>query len=463
MQLLHYVGYFLLVSHSSQPPPAPVTLVIAFLSKMWLNGIIYRRDKKMRYKYVVFDVDGTLLNTEESILQSFQKTLRECAGIEKERAELTFCLGITGAAALKRLGIGNEEEILSQWKDNMSALNDLVHVFDGVEMLLKRLRDRGVRMGIVTSRSRAEYERDFLRLGLDGYFDTVVCEEDTTCHKPEAEPLECYRKKTGARPEEVLYIGDSIYDMECAAAANTACGLALWGAGGVKHIHADYYFPDPASVLSVLDRLEAENEGRKWLSWAMELQFIAQAGITYTKDRFDLERFERIRELSGEIMGSYTGLSKELVTDLFCSETGFQTPKLDTRAAIIEDGKILLVKEKNGCYSMPGGWVDVNKTVGENVVKETLEEAGLTVVPVRVVALHDKNLHNPPAFAYGVCKVFFLCEIVEGEFTENIETVESGWFSPDELPVLAEDRNTKEQIQMCFDAYADQNWKTVFE
>ena len=417
----------------------------------------------MRYQYIVFDVDGTLLNTEEAILQSFQKTLRDGAGIEKECSELTFCLGITGAAALNRLGIGNEEELLSQWKENLTALRDYVCVFDGMELLLKRLQAEGVHMGIVTSRSRAEYEEDFTRLGLYGYFDTVVCEEDTVNHKPEAEPLDFYMRKTGARPEEVLYIGDSIYDMECACAAKAACGLALWGAGGVKHIHADYYFPDPASVLSVLERLEAEDEGRKWLSWAMELQFIAQAGITYTKDSYDLERFERIRELSREIMSSYTGLSGEKVTDLFCSETGFQTPKLDTRAAIIENGKILLVKEKDGRYSMPGGWVDVNKTVGENAVKETKEESGLTVVPVRVVALHDMGRHNKQLFAYGVCKVFFLCEIVEGKFAENIETVESGWFSPDELPVLSEDKNTKAQVEMCFDAYADKNWKTVFD
>ena len=417
----------------------------------------------MRYHHIVFDVDGTLLDTEKAILQSFQKTLREHAGIEKELSELSFCLGITGAAALKRLETGHEEEILLQWKENLAALRAFVRVFDGIELLLKRLRADGFQLGVVTSRCRAEYERDFMRLGLDGYFDTVVCEEDTVCHKPEAEPLECYMRKAGARREEVLYIGDSIYDMECARAAKTACGLALWGAVSVRHIHADYYFPDPASVQSVLERLDAEDEGRKWISWAMELQFIAQAGVTYSKDRFDLERFERIRELSGEIMSGYTGLSKERVTNLFCNETGFQTPKLDTRAAIIEDGKILLVKEMDGHYSMPGGWVDVNKTVGENAVKETLEEAGLTVVPVRVVALHDKGLHNPPAYPYGICKVFFLCEIVDGEFSENIETVGSGWFSPDDLPVLAEDKNTKEQIEMCFDAYADKNWKTVFD
>ena len=157
----------------------------------------------MRYHHIVFDVDGTLLDTEEAILQSFQKTLREHAGIEKDLSELSFCLGITGAAALKRLETGHEEEILLQWKENLAALRDFVRVFDGIELLLKRLRADGFQLGVVTSRCRAEYERDFMRLGLDGYFDTVVCEEDTVCHKPEAEPLECYMRRAGARPEEL--------------------------------------------------------------------------------------------------------------------------------------------------------------------------------------------------------------------------------------------------------------------
>ena len=101
----------------------------------------------MRYHHIVFDVDGTLLDTEEAILQSFQKTLREHAGIEKDLSELSFCLGITGAAALKRLETGHEEEILLQWKENLAALRDFVRVFDGIELLLKRLRADGFQLG----------------------------------------------------------------------------------------------------------------------------------------------------------------------------------------------------------------------------------------------------------------------------------------------------------------------------
>ena len=98
----------------------------------------------------------------------------------------------------------------------------------------------------------------------------------------------------------------------------------------------------------------------QWLEWAIELQSLAQAGLTYGKDIFDRERYERIREISAEIMAYKTDIPVQKVKDLFCNETGYQTPKLDTRAAIFQNGKILLVKENSGKWSLPGGWVDVN-------------------------------------------------------------------------------------------------------
>ena len=138
--------------------------------------------------------------------------------------------------------------------------------------------------------------------------------------------------------------------------------------------------------------------------------------------------------------------------DLFCRETGYQTPKLDTRAAIIQDGKILLVRENTGKWSLPGGWVDVNVSYGD-VVKEAREEAGLEVAPWRVVAVQDREKHNRPVYAWKVCKIFVLCTVVGGEFQSNIETTASEYFSLDELPPLAEEKTTEEQIRMCFDAY----------
>lgn len=200
-----------------------------------------------------------------------------------------------------------------------------------------------------------------------------------------------------------------------------------------------------------------------WLEWAKELQFIAQAGLTYSKDPFDRERFERIRELSAEMISLQSGLPLKQVKGLFCNETGFQTPKLDTRAAIFKDGKILLVKERNETWSLPGGWVDVMQTIRSNTIKEVKEEAGLDVEAVRIIALHDRNLHNPPPYAYNVCKVFVLCEAKGGSFRPNTETTESRYFGPDELPLLAEEKNTAEQIRMCFTAYAHPDWQTEFD
>lgn len=201
----------------------------------------------------------------------------------------------------------------------------------------------------------------------------------------------------------------------------------------------------------------------QWLEWAIELQSLAQAGLTYGKDIFDRERYERIREISAEIMAYKTDIPVQKVKDLFCNETGYQTPKLDTRAAIFQNGKILLVKENSGKWSLPGGWVDVNVSVKENTIKEVKEEAGLDVTADKVIAIQDRSKHNLPVYAYGVCKIFVLCTIIGGAFKENIETTGFAYFSENELPELATEKNNEEQVKMCFEAYQTKNWSTLFD
>lgn len=94
----------------------------------------------------------------------------------------------------------------------------------------------------------------------------------------------------------------------------------------------------------------------------------------------------------------------------------------------------------------------MNQTVKSNTEKEVLEEAGLEVEAVRLLALQDRNLHNRPPYAYNVCKAFVLCEIKGGSFRPNIETQGSAYFALDELPPLSEDKVTREQIVLCFEA-----------
>ena len=201
----------------------------------------------------------------------------------------------------------------------------------------------------------------------------------------------------------------------------------------------------------------------RWLSWAVELQSLAQAGLAYCNDPYDRERYGRIREISAEILAHMADIPLEKVRDLFCNETGYQTPKLDTRAAIFQDGKILLVRENDGRWALPGGWCDVNVSVAENTVKEVKEEAGLDVTVDRVIAVQDRAKHNRPVYAHGICKVFFLCSVTGGRFEPNVETTESRCFAPDELPELAEDKTSVEQIKMCFEAYASPHWVTQFD
>jgi len=205
-------------------------------------------------------------------------------------------------------------------------------------------------------------------------------------------------------------------------------------------------------------------EYEPWLGWAVELQAIAQAGLAYSKDKYDIERFSRIREIAAEIMSVKSGLPTDIVKDLFCSEAGYQTPKIDTRAAIIDKDKILLVREKSdGLWALPGGWMDVNESVSSNIIKETKEEAGLEVIAERLIAVQDRKKHNHPPYAYGICKIFVLCRRIGGEFLPNTETSESAFFSMDNLPPLSAQRITREQIEMCFSAYRDENWKVLFD
>lgn len=201
-----------------------------------------------------------------------------------------------------------------------------------------------------------------------------------------------------------------------------------------------------------------------WTEFAMRIQSIAQAGLAYGENAYDRERYEELRKIAAEMIIRQTELPLEKVKNFFCNETGYQTPKVDTRAAVFRNGKILLVHEKNGTWSLPGGWCDVNQSVASNVQKETLEEAGLTVTPEKLIAVQDWRKHNRCNLPYGVVKIFVQCSVEGGSFRENIETTETRYFAEDELPEnLAVEKVTAEQIRLCFAAYRSQNWQTSFD
>ncbi len=182
-----------------------------------------------KYKHIVFDVDGTLVDTESAIVYSLQETLLAVTGKEIPLVELTFALGITGEDALKRLEIDDIPAAMEIWVKNLRKYTDMVVVFQGITELLDQLSKQGYELGIITSRTKDEFGDDLERAGVLELFTTIVCADDTTEHKPTPAPLFKYMELTGADCSQILYIGDSEYDSGCAEGAGVDFALAGWG------------------------------------------------------------------------------------------------------------------------------------------------------------------------------------------------------------------------------------------
>lgn len=205
----------------------------------------------------------------------------------------------------------------------------------------------------------------------------------------------------------------------------------------------------------------------QWEKWAIKLQALAQAGLFYTKNEFERERYQEIRDIACEILATHSTENIDRITDLFCCERGYTTPKLDSRAVCFKDDKILMAQEKNGSWSVPGGWNDIDQTLTKNVVKEAKEEAGAVVHPKFVICLHDWKTHFKSDIPFNILKVFIYCELKEQHFVPNSETLQAEFFSIDNLPKMALQKNNYEQVELCFKAHEayknNQTWFTQFD
>ncbi len=195
----------------------------------------------MKYKHIVFDIDGTLIDTEYAVLHSLQETVRALSGRKIPCSELIFALGITGIDALKKLDMKDISYAIELWDKNMGKYTDTIKVFNRITELLENLLSLDYEMGIVTSKTLREFEHDFCQFGISHYFNTIICADDTQEHKPNAAPLLKYVESSGIDHREVLYIGDSEYDSKCAENAGIDFALAVWGSHN-KRIKADFFW-----------------------------------------------------------------------------------------------------------------------------------------------------------------------------------------------------------------------------
>jgi ADP-ribose pyrophosphatase YjhB (NUDIX family) len=203
----------------------------------------------------------------------------------------------------------------------------------------------------------------------------------------------------------------------------------------------------------------------EWLTWTKRIQAIAQTGLTFTRDHYDRERYEQLQEIAAEMMAAGSGMPDEQkVLGLFRGESGYATPKVEVRGAVIQEDQVLLVREReDGGWTLPGGWCDVGESPSAMVVREVKEESGYDVAPRKLAAIFDRNKHPHPPMPIHAYKLFFLCDLLGGEATPSFETPEVAFFRRGGLPELSAPRITEYQIEHMFEHAAHPEWPTTFD
>ncbi len=202
----------------------------------------------------------------------------------------------------------------------------------------------------------------------------------------------------------------------------------------------------------------------KWLEWVRRLQATAQTGLYYANDPYDVERYEEMHALAIEIAAEHTGEDPSLIEALFRQDKGYTTPKIDVRGAAFQDGKILLVRERqDGLWTLPGGWADVDDRPSHAVEREIREESGFKTRAVKLLGVLDRDTQGHPPYPFTAYKLFFHCRIVGGEPQTSYETTAVDFFAVGELPPLSLPRVTPAQIVRLFEHYRDPTLPTDFD
>lgn len=204
------------------------------------------------YKAVVFDVDGTMVDTEAAVAAAKLKILADEGRSMDPEEMLKKIWGKPRYKSFQLLGIADTEENHHKMTRYMLEFSSKIRFYDGIRETLSKLHESGVRLGVVTSRIREELAYDLIPSGLTDLFETTICYEDTDEHKPHPEPLQLFLKRSGLPREEVLFVGDTVYDMECAAGAGVTFGLALWGTMEPDLLDGQFRLKHPSEILDIV-------------------------------------------------------------------------------------------------------------------------------------------------------------------------------------------------------------------
>ena len=213
-------------------------------------------------KYILFDFDGTLVNTNDVILASWQHTYRHYLGHEMPVDHITSCFGEPLLLTMEREfpGVDPQESADVYRQFQLENADKLVTIFPGIKELLADLKAAGYVLGIVTSRTRESALRYMDMFGITSYFSDLVTCDDTTVHKPTPEPILLAMSKLGASAEESIMIGDSPFDIKCANNAGVDSVMVNWRitcdeTSVIDDAKVDYWLHQPSDLVELLKTL----------------------------------------------------------------------------------------------------------------------------------------------------------------------------------------------------------------
>ena len=196
------------------------------------------------------------------------------------------------------------------------------------------------------------------------------------------------------------------------------------------------------------------------------LMALAETGIVYAANDFELERCQEQREICLELISKMTHKSLDKLHDFYMPPMQYPTPKVDVRAFVLnEKGQLLMARESmDGKWSIPGGWTDIGFSPKEVVEKEVFEETGLTVKTKRLMAVWDKKCHPHPPAAYHIYKMVFWCEAEDySSLNKGFDILDVNYFDPNNLPELSENRIVASQIKALYKYVKEGRVDTLFD
>lgn len=206
------------------------------------------------------------------------------------------------------------------------------------------------------------------------------------------------------------------------------------------------------------------NKEIKWLEWARRIQAISQTGLEFAHNQYDIERNKKLVDIASEIIDHHSNLRSEEILEIFLNQKGYATPKLDVRTAVVKEDKLLLVKEiSDGKWALPGGWADVGDVPSKAAVRETKEESGFNVEPIKVIGVYDANRNSGKLELFHAVKIIYLCKIIDGKPTPSFETPEVSFFDFGNLPPLSENRTNLRHIEHIKAHLQDSTHTTFFD